>query len=194
MLKIGITGNIGSGKSTVADLFSSFDIPIYDADSRAKWLMSNDNIVKNKLIDAFGSESFTQDGKLNRVYLSQSFKDPQSIEKLNSIVHPAVFENFEKWCLQQSSNYVLKESALLIETGFYKNLDGLILVCASEENRIQRAMKRDSADRESILNRMKYQIPQEDKIKLANWIIKNDDEDLISQVNEIHKEIIKIKK
>jgi len=194
MIKVGITGNIGSGKSTIAKLFALLGAPVYDADTRAKAIMVEDIELKNELVKVFGQEAYFADGQLNRTYLSQQvFNNPAQLKILNSIVHPAVFRDFNFWLNQYKAAqipYILKEAALLIESGSYKDLDYLILVQADEEIRLQRSMARDAASAEAILARMKNQMPQENKVPFAQFFIQNNHNDLlIPQVLKIHNEL-----
>jgi dephospho-CoA kinase len=192
MLKVGITGNIGSGKSTVARIFSQLGIPIYDADSRAKAVMLKPALV-TAIKQLLGSESYSENGELNRAFISQKvFNNSALLTQLNALVHPAVFLDFDEWILDQTAPYILKEAALLIESNSYKNLDLLIVVLADHSIRLERSMKRDGADEASILARMNAQMPQEDKAKLARFVINNNDDLLIPQVLEIHQQILEL--
>lgn len=175
-LKIGITGGIGSGKSTVCKVFQSLGIPIYDADTRAKWVMNHDEQLQGKISQAFGNESYTN-GTLNREYLGKLvFPDPEKTRQLNSIVHPALRLDLEKWIsLQTDVPYIIKEAALLIEAGTYEQLDQLILVTAPEEIRIQRVLQRDKHRTEAdVRNVIQRQMPEEEKKKYSQWVIEND--------------------
>jgi dephospho-CoA kinase len=190
MLKVGITGNIGSGKSTVARIFSQLGIPIYDADLRAKALMLKP-FLKQAIFDLIGHDSYTENGDLNRSFIAQKvFNNPALLSQLNAIVHPAVFSDFDEWILDQTGPYILKEAALLIESNSYKNLDLLIVVLADQSIRLERSMKRDGADEAGILARMNAQMPQEDKAKLAKFVIHNNNDLLIPQVLKIHNQIL----
>ena len=192
MLKVGITGNIGSGKSTVARIFSQLGIPIYNADSRAKAVMLKPALV-TAIKQLLGSESYSENGELNRAFISQKvFNNSALLTQLNALVHPAVFLDFDEWILDQTAPYILKEAALLIESNSYKNLDLLIVVLADYSIRLERSMKRDGADEASILARMNAQMPQEDKAKLARFVINNNDDLLIPQVLKIHQQILQL--
>ncbi len=192
MLKVGITGNIGSGKSTVARIFSQLGIPIYNADSRAKAVMLKPALVA-AIKQLLGSESYSENGELNRAFISQKvFNNSALLTQLNALVHPAVFLDFDEWILDQTAPYILKEAALLIESNSYKNLDLLIVVLADYSIRLERSMKRDGADEASILARMNAQMPQEDKAKLARFVINNNDDLLIPQVLKIHQQILQL--
>jgi dephospho-CoA kinase len=191
---VGITGGIGSGKSTVARIFSILGIPIYYADERAKWLMANDPELKKQILNNFGSESYSQDGILNRAFLaSKVFGDEEKVKIINALVHPAVGADFEKWAHDQNSPYVLKEAALLFETGSYKDLDKVINVSSPIKIRISRVLMRDPHRNEKQVNDIiDKQLPDEEKNKLADFVIKNtDNKMLIPQVLEIHKQLLK---
>jgi dephospho-CoA kinase len=190
---VGITGGIGSGKSTVAKIFSILGIPVYYADDRAKWLMANDRELKNKISAAFGLESYLEDGSINRAFLaSQVFSDEEKVKTINALVHPAVKMDFETWVNQQKTPYILKEAALLFETGSYRDLDKTINVSAPLKIRITRILLRDThRTMEQIHDIIDKQLPDEEKNSLADMVIKNaDNKLLIPQVLKIHQELI----
>ena len=194
MLKVGITGGIGSGKSTVCRLFEKFQIPVYYADDRAKWLMNNQEELKTKLRTSFGDAVYTEEGTLDRAYLANLvFKDKEKLNLLNSIVHPAVFEDGQQWQAEQKAQgalYTLKEAALLFETGSYKTLDKIIVVTAPEDIRIERVMERDNVDKAAVLARMSKQMPQKEKEERADFLITNIAwETLNVQVSEVHEQL-----
>ena len=191
-IKVGITGGIGSGKSFVAKIFKTMGVPFYDADREAKSIMTESEVVREGLTQAFGSEVYFEDGTLNRKWLSaQVFNNPTQLELLNSIVHPAVIKDAVDWSNAQTSCYNLKEAALLFESGSYKTLDFTILVVAPEETRIERVMKRDNVNREEVINRINKQMPENEKRKLADFIIVNDgNTSLIPQIYTLHKQLI----
>lgn len=191
--KIGITGGIGSGKTTVCRIFETLGIPVYYADERAKWLMINNPTVKNEIIQLFGKEAYSGNGELNRQHIADiAFQDPDKLKQLNQIVHPAVLSDGEKWHRKQVSvPYTLKEAALLFESGSYLQLDKIITVTAPLEIRIQRVIERDKTDREKVFSRIKFQMPEEEKIALSQYIIINDGQhSLIRQVLDIHNKLI----
>ncbi|MBK9633692.1 MAG: dephospho-CoA kinase [Bacteroidetes bacterium] len=194
MLRIGITGGIGSGKTTVCAIFSTLGIPIYNSDERAKKIMVENQSVVNKLKAQFGSTIYFEDGSINRVLLSQIvFNDKEQLTKLNEIVHPAVFEDMIKWYAEnQNYKYVLQEAAIMYESGSYKMLDKTILVYADQEIRIERVMKRDKVDRIAVLARMDKQMPESEKLKLADFVIYNNGESLIDQVMKLHHTILEL--
>lgn len=189
MLKIGITGGIGSGKTTVCNIFELLNIPVYNADLKAKQLMVSDKKLIESIKGLLGNESYSKEGKLNRSYIANIvFNNKKKLSKLNVLVHPAVKIDFDKWAMNQESKYVLKEAALLFEAGSYRDLDFNILVSAPLEVRILRVMKRDNTDRQSIIARVNNQMPEEDKIKLSDFYINNDGQhSLIAQIIDLHE-------
>lgn len=192
MHKIGITGNIGSGKTTVAKVFATLGIPVYDADSRAKALMHESPEIKEGLIALIGPEAYSLDGALNRAFVASIvFPDPAMLAQLNAIVHPAVAKDFDNWVKQQHAPYVLKEAALLYESGSYKSLHKIIVVHCPQELRIERAMQRDGATREAIVSRMEKQMSEEEKIGRADYVLDNSGKVLLlPQVMELHKQLL----
>lgn len=179
---VGLTGGIGSGKTTVANFFSTLEIPVYIADVEAKNLMSSNCELQQKLIDLFGNETFAN-GELNRNFLAGIvFNDPKKLAILNHLVHPFVASDFKKWVSKQKAPYVVKESALLFETGDYKNCDVIILVKAPLEERIKRVMQRDLSSRESVLKRISHQWSDEKKQLLADYTIENTDISLTKNI------------
>lgn len=195
MLKIGITGGIGSGKTTICKIFEMYDIPIYYADDRAKRLMTSSKIVKSKIKSLIGSEAYYRNGRLNRKYISSKvFNDNELLKSLNAIVHPAVGRDFDQWCEDQKHKpYVLKEAALLIESKSYLTLDKLILVVANEDIRIDRVMVRDGVSKAQVMSRIQNQMAEQKKSQYADFFIDNSGESsIIRQVKQIHEELIKL--
>ena len=183
MLKIGITGGIGSGKSVVSKIIESIGYPVFNSDLEAKNIINSNERVRNELIQIFGPSIYTSTG-LNRQLLAQKiFSDPALRDKVNEIVHPRVREAFEKFCLNSTKNLVFNEAAILIETGSYKQFDKLIVVTAPKEVRIDRVVKRDHVTKEDVLARMSNQWDDEKKVQYADVIINNDgSEPLLIQV------------
>jgi len=189
MLKIGITGNIGSGKTTVSKIFEVLGIPVFYADDEAKKVMVNDAILIDELKQAFGAQSYFEDGSLNRKHIASIvFNNEAELKKLNAIVHPAVFRAFDSWVPRfKNAPYVLKEAALLFESSSYKMCDKSIMVTAPLELRIERVMLRDGFSRDEILNREARQFSEKKKLQLANYAVKNDNTELvIPQVLALH--------
>ncbi len=191
MLKLGITGGIGSGKSTVCEIFKSLGIPIYSADDRAKALMTEDEELIRSVKALFGDEAYLPDGSLNRSYIASIvFNNAQKLELLNALVHPAVFRDFARWSAEQSSPYVIKEAALLFESGSFRDLDYVATVSAPQKLRVERSMKRDKASAEAIKARMKKQWSEKQRLEAADFVLKNDGEHpLIPQVLELHQKM-----
>lgn len=190
VLKVGITGNMGSGKSIVSSIFRILNVPVYDADTRAKWVMSHDKILLEQIVSEFGEDSYLTDGQLNRQFLAAKvFNDQDRLEKLNSIVHPRVGIDFENWIRNNSeSAYIIKEAALLFESGSAKQLDKIIVVTAPEPVRLKRVQKRDpQRSVQQIKDIFNMQMDEGDKAKLADYIIKNDESELVvDQVLDLH--------
>ena len=192
MLKIGVTGNIGGGKTTVSRVFEVLGIPVFYADDAAKKVMVEDPVLIEALKTAFGAGSYFGDGALNRKHIASIvFNNEAELAKLNSIVHPAVFRAFDAWVAQiKDAPYVMKEAALLFESTSYKMCDLSIMVTAPLELRIKRVMQRDHLTREEIESRESKQFSEEKKSTLADFIIVNDDVQLvIPQVLELHLKI-----
>jgi dephospho-CoA kinase len=189
MKKIGITGCMGSGKSTVSKVFAHLGVPVYDADARAKHLMHHIPSIVTAIRELFGIEAYDADGILNRSHVSRAaFSNPELLAGLNAVVHPAVFSDFDAWCEENSAApYVIKEAALMFETDSWKQLQEVIVVSSPEDLRIQRAMLRDHSTREQVLARMKNQMSEEEKLARANYEIRNNEkESLIRQVLWLH--------
>ncbi|HLT06970.1 MAG TPA: dephospho-CoA kinase [Cyclobacteriaceae bacterium] len=192
-LLVGITGGIGAGKSTVAKVFAILSVPIYYADDRAKWLMANDEGLKEKIIAAFGPASYDDQGILNRSFLAEKvFSDPANTETINGLVHPAVGNDFSQWVKQQVSPYVLKEAALLFESGSYKELNKVINVSSPLKVRVARVLMRDPhRSLEQVNAIINKQLPDEDKNEMADFVIKNTDSQMIiPQVLSIHEKLL----
>lgn len=192
-LKVGITGGIGSGKTTVCKVFELLGIPVFYADEEAKSLMIKDEALVSDIKLAFGEEAYSDSKTLNRKYLSNLvFKFPKKLEKLNELVHPAVFRAFDIWCTKQSSAYVLKEAALLFESGSYKKNEFNILVTCPLILRIKRVMNRDHVIEEKVLERISNQFTEEQSLALANFIIYNNEQEfIIPQVIQLHDILMK---
>lgn len=187
-LKIGITGGIGSGKTLVSGVFQKLGAPTYNADDRAKWLMNNNTKIIIKVIDLFGPEAYIN-GELNRSLIAkQVFKNTSLLAKLNAVVHPIVFDDFDEWYETQTYPYVLKEAALLFESGSYRDLDAIITVDAPLEIRLKRASIRDQKSEDEIKGRIKNQYPNEIKVKAADFVINNDGiTPVLPQVLKLHQ-------
>jgi dephospho-CoA kinase len=191
--KIGITGGIGSGKSTVSKVFALLNVPIYNADNQAKFLLNNDADVIKKVKQVFGNDIYNNQELDRKKMAAQVFEQPFLLQQLNEIVHPAVFNDFDKWCDEhQQHSYILKEAALIFETILHQKLDAVIMVSSPEELRIERVMKRDSITKEQVLARIKNQMSEDEKFKKADYIIYNDElQMVIPQVVQLHEQFMK---
>jgi dephospho-CoA kinase len=194
MLKIGITGSIGAGKSTVAGIFKVLGIPVFDADATAKNILNTDSVLREQIAATFGSETY-KNGLLDRKYLATLvFNNPNQLAKLNALVHPATIEAANIWAKhweEQGCPYILKEAALLFEAGTNVGLDFIIGVTAPVEMRIARVMERDHVTREEVLKRMQHQLEDTEKMKRCNFVIDNNEVSLvIPQVLALHARFI----
>lgn len=170
---IGLTGGIGSGKTTAAKYFEELGFPLYNSDLRARKLQNENPKVIQKIKDVFGEEAYNDEG-MNRPFIaSKTFNDKEKLKQLNAIVHPAVFNDFKTWIEEQNTDYVIKEAAILIESGSYKDCDIIISVVADKEIRIARTIERDGLTREQILNRMANQLTDEERKEYSDYIIDN---------------------
>ncbi len=191
MKKVAVTGGIGTGKTTVSNLFEKIGIPVFNSDEIAKELMHNDKQLKSDIIKAFGNESYINN-ELNRAYLSDIvFNDETLLNKINSIVHPQVGKEFNQWLLNQQSKYIIYESAIIFENNSEDLFDKIICVIAPEEDVISRVMKRNSFSRDKVISIISNQLPDQVKINKADYIIENiNKSDLTDRVLEIHNKII----
>ena len=192
MKVVGLTGGIGSGKTTVANFFADLGVPVYIADVEAKKLQNESEEIKRQITALFGPSSY-KDGILDRKYISgKVFNDPEKLEALNRIVHPAVTAHFERWKGAQKTSYIIYEAAILFEKGGYKKCDFTILVVADRETKINRLQKRDASEISEIEARMNNQWPDEKKLKLADFVIQNEDiSDTQKEVGRIHQILLK---
>lgn len=195
MLRIGLTGNIGSGKSICSKIFMLLGVPVYNADIEAKKLYSNP-VFKNKVITNFGNDILTFDEIDKAKLAALVFNDKLALDKLNKIIHPEVLNNFNSWTNAQDNEvpYVVQEAAIIFESKIEKYFDKIIVVTCPADVRINRIIKRDGLTEEEIMNRMKNQISEEEKATKADFLIHNNDKDLlIPQILEIHSALISIK-
>ena len=190
MYKVGITGGIGAGKSTVCDLLRERGVAVYDSDSRAKQLMSEDVMLRAELIEAFGDAVYGASG-LDRAYLAKSvFGNDEALRKLNAIVHPAVMRDFAEWAEVQEGDYVVLESAILFEAGLADRVDSVVAVMAPESLRLERAMARDGASRDEILRRLRSQMSDDERMERAKYAVVNiDREELAEDVEQLHRRL-----
>jgi dephospho-CoA kinase len=192
MTVVGLTGGIGSGKTTVAKQFMALGIPVYIADEEAKKLMNTSQVIKRKLIQLFGNEAYVNEG-LNKSFIANIiFNDKSYLEKMNAIVHPQVATHFKKWVLKQKAPYIIKEVAILFENDGHKQCDYVITVIAPKTLRIERLLKRDATTKDKVEAIMKNQWSDEEKTKLSDYVITNIDlENTKNKVLKIHTEILK---
>ncbi|QCE43407.1 dephospho-CoA kinase [Psychroserpens sp. NJDZ02] len=190
---IGLTGGIGSGKTTVANFFKDLGVPIYIADTEAKALMNRSKVIKRKLLKLFGEQAYV-DNKLNKPFIaSQIFSNKALLKQMNAIVHPKVAKHFSNWVEKQKAAYVISEAAIIFENGSYKKYDNIITVVAPEEIRLNRVLKRDESSKEKVKAIMKNQWTDKQKTELSDFVITNTDlEDTKHQVGKIHKQLLKI--
>jgi dephospho-CoA kinase len=195
MLKIGLTGGIGSGKSTVARIFEVLGIPVYYADEAAKKLMLENEELRSSIINAFGKGAYNN-GNLNREYLAQQvFNNEEKLNLLNSLVHPVTIKDATGWMQIQKASYTIKEAALIFESGSNKGLDYVIGIRSPEPLRIQRTMDRDNISADEVKARISKQMDEEEKLRLCDYVIVNDEEKmLIPQVLTLHQKFLQIAK
>lgn len=193
MLKIGLTGGIGSGKSVVANIFKVLGIPVFDTDSEAKLIMEKDQRLILSIQKLFGDESYTGK-KLNRKYIASIvFNNHDKLEQLNALVHPAAILAANNWMNAQTAHYAVKEAALMFESGSASNLDYVIGVFAPKNLRIKRVTERDNLTEEQALARMARQIDEEEKMKLCDFVVVNDEQQLlITQVLQLHEKFLSV--
>ena len=193
MMIVGLTGGIGSGKTTVAKLFKELGVPVYNSDLRAKKLMKNSREIRTAVIDLLGKDSYVLE-RLNKKYIADKvFSNKELLQKLNAIVHPAVRNDFLRWVKSKKTSYVIQEAAILFENSSYSNFDKIILVKAPKKVRLERILERDNGSKEEILARMENQWDDSEKIPLSDYIIENIDLDQTKlQVEQIHRQLTKI--
>jgi dephospho-CoA kinase len=195
LIKCGITGGIGSGKSYISNIFNTkYNIPIYNSDFRAKNIMINDNDIIREIINNFGEDSYI-DGKINKEKFNNIlFNDKEKLLLMNSIIIPRIEKDFDEFCNSLESPYILKESAILYETNTYKNLDKIICVISHIEKRIDRVTKRDNITKELFLKKHFKQASDNDRIKISDYTICNNGDKLIEQIDDIHNSLINFSK
>lgn len=194
MKVVGLTGGIGSGKSTIAEFFLEKGIPVYNSDWEAKKLMNENSVIIQKLTALFGSETYI-DGYYNSKFVaSKVFRNKELLQKLNEIVHPAVFNYFDEWLKNQTTEFIVKEAAILFESGSYKDCDAVISVIADEKIRLQRVMERDNATENQVRDRIKNQWSDEQRSRLSDFVIPNnwDIIHLKDEFEKVYKELLSI--
>ena len=193
MMVVGLTGGIGSGKTTVAKLFEGFDVPIYIADTEAKLLMNRSKVIRRKLIALFGEEAYSKDG-LNRTYIaSKIFADKSLLDAMNAIVHPKVASHFKRWLKKQDAAYIIKEAAIIFEHNKEHEYNYVITVIADQEERVKRILNREGMTRKKALTIMNNQLSDVEKVERSDFIIENDHlEKTKLQVEKLHKELLRL--
>ncbi|MBS1945208.1 MAG: dephospho-CoA kinase [Bacteroidetes bacterium] len=193
MFTVGVTGGIGSGKTTVCRVFGVLGIPVFSSDEAGRRLMAHDPLVRERIAGAFGTSVLAAAGVDRRALAAQVFKDPGALNRLNAIIHPAVRKAFAEWAALRSAPYVINEAAILVETGMHKKLDHLIVVAAPEEERIRRVMARDGASHEQVRARIRSQADDRTRNAAAGSIIVNDGRALvIPQVLAVHAKLLQL--
>lgn len=189
---VGLTGGIGSGKTTVAKIFEHLGVPVFEADAASKNLIDTDRELQGELEKLLGQE-VVSDGKINRPYMaSKIFSDKQLLRQTNKIIHPAVGREFKRWEKTVNAPYVIREAAILFESGSYQDCDKIVVVSAPREMRIERVMRRGNVSREQVLERMENQWPESKKLERADYVVQNDHtESLIKQVKSVHEDLIR---
>jgi len=191
MIKVGITGGIGSGKSTACKVFRTLGIPVFEADNVARQLINSDSEIRIQLIKLFGSAVYLPDETIDRKLLASIvFNNSSLLAQLNAVVHPVVKNAFDEWCKKQEAPYILHEAAILFESGFYKMMDKTITVVTNEEERIQRVTKRDGTTPEMVKQRIQNQWTDKQRMNLADFVINNNENELIiPQIIDIDKKL-----
>lgn len=191
MKVVGLTGGIGSGKSTVAEYFRQRGIPIYIADDEAKALMNRSKVIKHKLTSLLGESAYLE-GQLNRPYIARKvFKDKQLLQQINAIVHPKVASHFKRWLSRQKAPYIIKEAAIIFENNLEDQYDKIITIVTPLEERIERIMKRDGSTRDKILAIVANQLPDEEKIEKSDFVVYNHNlTEVEQQVERIHQMLL----
>jgi dephospho-CoA kinase len=191
MIVVGLTGGIGSGKSTIAALFKELGVPVYNSDERAKHLMNTSKKIRKQLVEFLGKKTYLDD-KLNRAYIAKKvFNDVDLLEQLNHIIHPVVRKDFLKWKKKQDAPYVIQETALLFENNAQELYDKVILITAPKDLRIERLLSREKSTKEQIIARMNNQLDDDSKLELANFVIENIDLNrTVLKVLDVHEAIL----
>jgi dephospho-CoA kinase len=191
-MKIGVTGGIGSGKTSVCKVFNVLGIPVFSADQEAKSIMDTDPVIISAIISTTGEDLYSN-GALDRARLgSLIFRDETLLKKINSVIHPAVFDRFHKWTAEQSAPYVIMEAAILFESGASRLVDRIVTVLAPEEERIERVIRRSKLTREEVLDRIRQQMDDDSREKMSDYIVRNSENDMIiPAVLKIHEDILK---
>ena len=196
-IQVGVTGGIGVGKTTVGQIFETLGAPIYKSDDRAKILMNSNDQLKSQIIEAFGYDAYNRDKHLNRSYLATVvFNNPKKLQVLNSLVHPAVLEDYRNWFSEQNNvPYTIKEAALMFETDSHKSMDCIIVVTCPINLRIDRIVKRDHMKRDEVLKRIENQMSDKQRLEKAQYRVKNDGkQSIIKQTIDLHHKFLNLSK
>lgn len=196
-IQVGVTGGIGVGKTTVGQIFETLGAPIYKSDDRAKILMNSNDQLKSQIIEAFGYDAYNRDKQLNRSYLATVvFNNPKKLQVLNSLVHPAVLEDYRNWFSEQNNvPYTIKEAALMFETDSHKSMDCIIVVTCPINLRIDRIVKRDHMKRDEVLKRIENQMSDKQRLEKAQYRVKNDGkQSIIKQTVDLHHKFLNLSK
>ncbi len=192
-MKAGLTGNIGSGKSTAARIFSVLGVPVFYADQQAKQLYQDPEVIR-EVVSLFGGDVTDANGHVVFKHLAKVvFSDPEKLRQLNALIHPRVREKYYSWLeLHQEQPYTIQEAAIMVESGLYKQMDAVVVITAPEYQRLQRILGRDGTTEEEVKKRMSQQLPEEKLVEMADFVVKNDEQSLlIPQILDIHKRLIK---
>ncbi|MFO7755381.1 MAG: dephospho-CoA kinase [Bacteroidales bacterium] len=191
IFRLGVTGGIGSGKSTVCKVFKVLGIPVFSADDEARIIMDNNKIIRAELKNIIGTDLYVS-GELDRSKMASIiFNDDNLLNKVNNLVHPLVFDRYDNWCRQQDADYVIFEAAILFESGADKHVDRILAVTATREERINRVMKRNKMSREQVMERISKQMEEDEMIKRSDYRVNNsDDSMIIKKVLDIHRDIL----
>ncbi len=188
MLKVGVTGGIGSGKSVVCRVFATLGIPVFNADDSARYLMEHDDALRQSIVGLLGDESYIGNKPDREKISTIVFADPAKLQQLNALVHPATIKYAQEWVAAQSAPYIIKEAAIFFESGSYKDMDVMVGISAPVEVRIGRAMKRSAMSREKVVGIIAHQMDEEEKMKRCDHVIVNDDEQaVLPQVLRLHE-------
>ncbi len=194
MIKVGVTGGIGSGKTIVCSVFQKLGVPVYNADSRAKHLLFSNKAISDYIKERFGNDLYTVEGLDRKKLADIVFNDPLALKDLNSVIHPAVKKDFDHWAEKINAPYVIKEAAILFESGAYKYMDKIITITADESLGIKRTMDRDNVSEKEVKNRMSFQSSDEYKVQKSDFYITNDNNTLVlPQIIQIHEKLLTCK-
>jgi dephospho-CoA kinase len=192
MMRVGLTGGIGSGKTTVGRIFRTMGIPVFEADAEGRRLMAHDAALQRSIVERFGARVVNENGIDRATLAGIVFQDTEALKELNALIHPAVRAAFDRWAREQRAPYVMMEAAVLAESGGHRTLDAIVVVSAPEPIRIRRVMQRDEVPEEAVRARLANQVSEAERLAIADHVIHNDDSRLvIPQVLEVHAALLK---